>query len=336
MDKDYPKISIMIPTYNRARYLVDAIDSSFEQDYPNFEVIVSDNASTDNTHEIIEKYISDSRLQYYRNTENYGSGINYEKLLYQYATGEYAKYLTDDDYLIDKQHLSKAMQIIKKHGVKMVFSAAIAKFETENEEIDLSLDLDEAVDRKWWIDHLCSTYRGLTIFPSCMSGNLFEVERAKKLNSFRATQYYHDYEFAIKCILMDNKTGYIKEPSYVERRHSGQEGRTSFEKALGGTQIFNNIYNFGRQLGTDEKLLGKLRTRGFRFFVRGFLVHNWVNENGTSLSSLYHFLGELKKLHKHLPLITLTDPHTMAKFISRDTPLYTFLRDIYLRVHKRK
>lgn len=101
----FPKISIMIPTYNRAHYLVDAIESSLAQDYPNFEVIVSDNASTDGTEESVKKYLSDPRFRYYKNDKNLGSGPNYEKLLYVYATGEYGNYLTDDDYFIDKDHL---------------------------------------------------------------------------------------------------------------------------------------------------------------------------------------------------------------------------------------
>ena len=42
MDNDYPKVSILIPTYNRAHYLAEAIESSLAQDYPNFEVIVPD------------------------------------------------------------------------------------------------------------------------------------------------------------------------------------------------------------------------------------------------------------------------------------------------------
>ncbi len=336
MNDQFPKISVMIPTYNRAHYLVDAIESVMAQDYPNFEVIVSDNASTDGTLDVVKKYKADPRFRYYRNDENLGGGVNYENLLYKYADGQYGKYLTDDDYLIDREHLSKAMHIIQKYNVKVVFSAAINKFEAENKELNLSLDLDEAVDRKWWIEHLCTTRKGFTVFPSCMSGNVFEIESAKKLKAFKLGQYYHDYEFAIKCILMDDKTGYINEPSYVERRHSGQDGRTSFGNALKGTQIFNNIYKFGRQLGIDEKVLGKLRLRGFRFFIRGFLVQNWVNENGNSLRSLWTFLGELKIIHKRLPIIAIMDPHTMAKFVSHNTAVYNILRNMYLRMYKRK
>jgi glycosyltransferase involved in cell wall biosynthesis len=336
MDSRFPKISVMIPTYNRAHFLVEAVESVLSQDYPNVEVIVSDNASTDGTREVARKYQADYRFRYYRNEKNMGSGTNYEILLYKYAQGEYGKYLTDDDYLIDREHLSKAMRIIQKYNVKMVFSASVNKFEDENEYINMSLNLNEAVDSKWWIDHLCRTANGVTIFPSCMSGNVFEIERAKNLSAFRSGQYYHDYEFAIKCILMDKVTGYIREPSYVERRHSGQDGRTSFRNARMGARIFDNIYDFGMEVGVDKRVLDRLRLRGFRFFARGFLVQNWINENGNSIGSLCNFLKELRKVHRYLPFIAVADVHTMVKFLSRGTPLYYLLRNMYLRAHRRK
>jgi glycosyltransferase involved in cell wall biosynthesis len=100
MDKDYPKVSIMIATYNRAHYLADAIEISLAEDYPNFKVIVSDNASTDDTGEVIRKYISDPRFRYFRNPQNLGSGPNYRELLYEYANGQFGHFLTDDDYFI--------------------------------------------------------------------------------------------------------------------------------------------------------------------------------------------------------------------------------------------
>ena len=95
--QNYPQISILIPTYNRAGYLAEAIESALDQDYPNLEVIVSDNASTDGTEKWIQRYSADSRFRYFRNETNLGSGPNYRKLLYVYATGEYGHFLTDDD-----------------------------------------------------------------------------------------------------------------------------------------------------------------------------------------------------------------------------------------------
>jgi len=56
MQTDKPLVSIIIPTYNRANYLEKAIESVLKQTYENIEIIVSDNASTDNTMEVMQKY----------------------------------------------------------------------------------------------------------------------------------------------------------------------------------------------------------------------------------------------------------------------------------------
>jgi glycosyltransferase involved in cell wall biosynthesis len=126
---DLPKVSIMIPTYNRAHYLIDAIESSLAQDYPNLEVIVSDNASTDNTYSVVKKYFSDPRFKYYRNEKNIGLGQNWAKLLYEYSTGEYGELLPDDDYLLYSHHVSDVMKFMLENNLDMVFTAAMMKDE---------------------------------------------------------------------------------------------------------------------------------------------------------------------------------------------------------------
>ncbi|HVO85375.1 MAG TPA: glycosyltransferase family 2 protein [Syntrophobacteria bacterium] len=326
----------MIPTYNRAHYLNNAIESALSQDYRDIEIVISDNGSIDGTRELVKKYQHDSRLRYYRSETNLGSNANYGNLLYKYAQGQYGKYLTDDDYLIDRQHISKAMQIIDKHGVKIVFSAAIAKFDQTDEELNSCLEVGEVVEREWWLRNLCKVRKGVTVFPSCMSGVVFEIERAKNLNAFGKGQYYCDYDFAIKCILMDEKVGYINTASYVERQHRGQEGRTSFDYARNGARIFDNVYEFGRQLGIADAPLRRLRRRGLKFFARGYLVQNWINENGNSFRSLWDFLKELRALDRMLPVVALTDAHTMVKFAFRNSVLYGMLRGTYLRLYHRK
>jgi glycosyltransferase involved in cell wall biosynthesis len=93
-----PLISIGLAVYNGERYLAEAIDSILAQTYRNFELIISDNASTDSTAAICQRYAADPRVRYYRNTTNIG-GANNENLTFTYATGAYFRWAGHDDVL---------------------------------------------------------------------------------------------------------------------------------------------------------------------------------------------------------------------------------------------
>src|SRR3990167_6342605 len=103
-----PLVSICIPTYNRARFIERAIKSTIDQTYKNIEIIVVDNASTDNTDSIISKFPS---IRYFKNQKNVGSGLNFLKCL-EYAKGEYVQLLGSDDWLSENyiEECLKAMR----------------------------------------------------------------------------------------------------------------------------------------------------------------------------------------------------------------------------------
>lgn len=151
---------------------------------------------------------------------------------------------------------------------------------------------------------------------------VYEVRRAKDIGAFVEGLYYHDYEFAITCILMDELTGYIRAPGYLERRHPGQDGRTSYRNAYQGTLIFDRIHRFGSERGFDAKTMGALRFRGFTCFTRGFLLPNWLREQGNSPGSLLRFMGELRGIHRRLPMAVLLDPYCMGQFLTHGTGLH--------------
>lgn len=91
-----PKVSVLIPTYNYARFLDEAIQSVLNQTFDDFELLIVDNCSTDNTEEVITKYLPDKRITYYVNDKNIGLVGNWNKCL-QLAKGEYIKFLCADD-----------------------------------------------------------------------------------------------------------------------------------------------------------------------------------------------------------------------------------------------
>src|SRR5215472_14068114 len=92
-------LSIGLFVYNGERFLEEALHSILSQTLTDFELIISDNASTDRTGEIAEAYAKgDNRIRYYRSEKNMGAGWNVRRV-YELATGKYFKWAAADDLL---------------------------------------------------------------------------------------------------------------------------------------------------------------------------------------------------------------------------------------------
>ncbi len=101
----YPLVTIGIPTYNRAHLIAQTLQSAVDQDYPNLEIIVSDNASIDQTSEICESFCTRYKnVKYIRQPSNQGGTENFNLLL-KMATGYYFMWLGDDDW-IDNNYIT--------------------------------------------------------------------------------------------------------------------------------------------------------------------------------------------------------------------------------------
>ena len=94
-----PSVTVCIPTFNQAPFLIQAIESVLNQTYPDVKVFISDDASTDNTQELMQQYSTQSRIQYYRQPQNLGISANNNWLLSQPVT-EYIIRLDSDDLLL--------------------------------------------------------------------------------------------------------------------------------------------------------------------------------------------------------------------------------------------
>jgi glycosyltransferase involved in cell wall biosynthesis len=109
LNKVRPLVSIGIPTFNRAEMLKRSIESALNQDYENVEVLISDNASTDQTESFCNYYCEmDSRFKYFRQPRNRGPADNFSEVL-KYSTGQFFMWLGDDDW-IDPGYVSAGVQ----------------------------------------------------------------------------------------------------------------------------------------------------------------------------------------------------------------------------------
>ncbi len=108
-----PLVSICIPTYNGALYLRACIDSCIGQTYTNYEIIICDDVSTDDTSVIIEEYLQKSdKIRFIKNPHNLGLVGNWNKCM-QEAKGEWVKFIFQDDYM-EPNCLQKFVGAIEK------------------------------------------------------------------------------------------------------------------------------------------------------------------------------------------------------------------------------
>lgn len=112
--KSQPLVSIGMPVYNGEKYIRQALDSLLAQDFKDFELIISDNASTDCTAEICQKYlVRDQRIKYHRNNINLGLWENFNKVL-TLARGLYFMWAACDD-IWEPSYISKLIKIIESN-----------------------------------------------------------------------------------------------------------------------------------------------------------------------------------------------------------------------------
>ena len=94
-----PLVSVLMTAYNRSKYISEAIESVLNSSYENFELIIVDDCSSDNTFEIASQYVeNESRVRVYKNEYNLGDYPNRNKAA-EFANGKYIKYLDSDDII---------------------------------------------------------------------------------------------------------------------------------------------------------------------------------------------------------------------------------------------
>lgn len=109
-------VSVITPTYNCAKFIGETIESVQAQTYQQWEMIIVDDCSTDNTKEIVDKYIKeDSRIKYFCLKNNSGAAVARTKAM-ELANGEYMAFLDSDDIWTEEK-LKKQLAFMKKHDV---------------------------------------------------------------------------------------------------------------------------------------------------------------------------------------------------------------------------
>ncbi len=114
--KNNDLVSIVMPSYNTARYIEETIKSVLGQTYPFWELIIVDDCSTDSTDEVVKQFLSDERIKYLKNEKNSGAAVSRNYAL-RMAKGKWIAFLDSDD-LWEPQKLETQIEFMKKNDYK--------------------------------------------------------------------------------------------------------------------------------------------------------------------------------------------------------------------------
>ena len=134
-----PLVSVIIPSYNHAQYIETAIESVLGQTYSNLELIIVDDGSSDNSHEVIRKYESDPRVTAILNSENRGQSYVFNRAL-EVAQGDFVSLLPSDDwYLPEKTERQVGKFLQSDPSVGVVYCRGQRYFEDTKEYRNVKL-----------------------------------------------------------------------------------------------------------------------------------------------------------------------------------------------------
>ncbi len=163
-------VSIIMPTYNCGKFIQETIESVIAQTYKNWELIIVDDCSKDNTKEIVEKLIkTDSRICYYKLEKNQGAAIARTKSM-EMAKGKYMAFLDSDD-LWKEDKLEKQLKFMEENNYNFTC--------TSYEQIDEDgKELDKVINPKQKADYN-------RILLDCPVGNSTVMYNVEKLGKFK-------------------------------------------------------------------------------------------------------------------------------------------------------
>lgn len=231
-----PLVSIIIPTYNRAHLIGETLDSVLAQTYTNWECIVVDDGSTDDTTIVLNNYCNhDQRFQYHQRPLNKPKGANAcRNYGLQLAKGQYVVFFDSDD-LMTPNHLEVKLKAIKQHDCQYV----IAKTAYFNHPINNNILENQYKNNHQRISaYKFATHKMIWQTPDV----LLNLELAKSIQFNEALQSGQEYNYFSKLCLASVDAIFIDEVLTLRRYHPQSIRANLRSNRLQTTLSFFNTY----------------------------------------------------------------------------------------------
>ena len=215
-----PRLSIGLPVYNGERYITDSIEALLGQSYTNFELVISDNASTDSTGDICRRYEKeDSRVRYFRQPQNIGLAPNHNFVV-QEARGELFKWAANDD-LYARDLVARCVEALDEHPDVVLAHSWTAK-------IDTSGQVTAAYEYPLTTSGNLAPERFRSVLFDSGGDDDYGVIRIDVLRRTAMKESYHHADHTIIAeIALRGPFYQVPDWLYFRREHPGQSGRAT-------------------------------------------------------------------------------------------------------------
>ncbi len=196
-------VSIIMPSWNTANYIAESIQCVIEQTYQNWELIIVDDCSTDNTDEVVAPFLKDQRIKYLKNKNNVGAALSRNRAIKE-AQGEWVAFLDSDDLWMPEK-LEKQIDFMNAHGYVLSFTE-YEKIDAAGNPLNVYVSGPATVNKRKMYRY---DYIGqLTMMYSAKHFGLIQIKDIKKNNDYAIRLQFYKQAGTVAYLLKENLAKY--------------------------------------------------------------------------------------------------------------------------------
>jgi glycosyltransferase involved in cell wall biosynthesis len=246
-----PLISIIIPTYNRAHLISETLDSVLAQTYTNWECIVVDDSSTDDTENVVKAYVKkDNRFQFHKRPSNKPKGANAcRNYGFEICNGEFINWFDSDDLMHEDKLKIQIAQMIESNKVLAVCQTMVFEGDISNL---LGLRKDKIYSKDFFNDFITNEIKWLTQSPIIKKTFLLE----KKITFDESLHQSQERDYFVRLLSYISDYDVEEKPLVYFRKHENSisYGKYDSNKLISRFKVNCNILSiFNQRLNEYSK-----------------------------------------------------------------------------------
>lgn len=296
------KVSVILPTYNRGKYVVEAVESVLRQTYNNYEIIIVDDGSTDTTEDILKRFVkNNNNIQYIKQSNKGHAGARNTGLLA--ASGDLIAFIDSDDIWLPEKLEEQVKECEKDPDVNLVYCNVYGFSEHKKPEVrDPQLTEDQLKDYSGYIfDNLF--YRKIIITTTTVLIRKKCIDSVGMFDENLTRCGSEDRDLFLR-ILWKSKAKYINKPLVLSRILSGSAGDNYQRMIKGQEYVYEKITRmYGLPAKAKDVVMSKVYQEWSRsFYSKGIFwdgLNNQLKAIIANPSDINAYLS-IKRFARHL------------------------------------